>query len=74
MLRHSSQDVVGEGWPLFVASMQKRVGLGAIQWLILSAAALVIAIMLGTAYFAMQYRERALEVAERQLNNTALLL
>ena len=74
MLRHSSRDVVGEGWPLFVASMQKRVGLGAIQWLILSAAALVIAIMLGTAYFAMQYRERALEVAERQLNNTALLL
>jgi diguanylate cyclase (GGDEF)-like protein len=74
MLKHSSRDVVGEGRPLFVASIQKRIRLGAIQWLILSAAALVIAIMLGTAYFAMQYRERALEVAERQLNNTALLL
>jgi diguanylate cyclase (GGDEF)-like protein len=30
--------------------------------------------MLGTGYFAMQYRERALEVAERELNNSALLL
>ena len=73
-MRLSSQDVVGEGRPLFVANMLKRIRLSAIQWLILSAAALVIAIMLGTAYFAMQYRERALEVAERQLNNTALLL
>ncbi|MCK1512684.1 EAL domain-containing protein [Bradyrhizobium sp. 190] len=51
-----------------------RIRLGAIQWLILSAAVLVIAIMLGTGYFAMQYRERALEVAERELNNSALLL
>ena len=34
----------------------------------------MIAIMLGTGYFAMQYRERALEVAERELNNSALLL
>src|ERR1043166_5956636 len=54
--------------------MPRRIRLGAIQWLILSAAALVIAIMLGTGYFAMQYRERALEVAERELNNSALLL
>ena len=35
---------------------------------------LVIAIMLGTGYFALQFRERALEVAERELNNSALLL
>ncbi len=35
---------------------------------------LVIAIMLGTGYFALQYRERALEVAERELSNSALLL
>ena len=48
--------------------------LGAIQWLILGAAVLVIAITLGTGYFALQYRERALEVAERDLNNSALLL
>jgi diguanylate cyclase (GGDEF)-like protein len=51
-----------------------RMKLGAIQWLILGAAVAVIAIMLGTGYFALQYRERALEVAERDLNNTALLL
>jgi len=54
--------------------MPWRTWLGAIQWLILSAGTLVLAIMLGTFYFAMQYRERALEVAERGLNNTALLL
>ncbi|WP_442894337.1 bifunctional diguanylate cyclase/phosphodiesterase [Bradyrhizobium sp. AZCC 1693] len=54
--------------------MPWRIRLSAIQWLILSAAVLVIAIMLGTGYFAMQYRERALEVAERELNNSALLL
>ena len=34
----------------------------------------MIAITLGTGYFAMQYRERALVVAERELNNSALLL
>jgi len=54
--------------------MAWRIRLGAIQWLILTAAALVIAITIGTGYFAMQYRERALEVAERQLSNSALLL
>ena len=48
--------------------------LSAIQRLILSAVVLVIAIMLGTGYFALQYRERALEVAERELSNSALLL
>ena len=48
--------------------------LGVVQWLILCAAAMVIAIMVGTGYFALQFRERALEVAERELNNTALLL
>ena len=47
---------------------------GAVQWLILCAAGLVIAITLGTGYFALQFRERALEVAERELNNSALLL
>jgi len=57
----------GAPWPW-------RIRLGAIQWLIVSATALVIAITIGTGYFAMQYRERTLEVAERELNNTALLL
>src|SRR5437762_3633740 len=57
-----------------VAGALSRIRLGAIQWLILCAAGLVIAIMLGTAYFVLQFRERALEVAERELNNSALLL
>ena len=48
--------------------------MGAIQWLVLCGAALVLAIALGTAYLAMQYRERAIKVAERDLTNTALLL
>src|SRR5204862_5266863 len=47
---------------------------GAIQWLIMCGAALVLAIALGTAYLALQYRERAIQVAERDLTNTALLL
>ena len=74
MLNNSSQDVIAESQPLFGGGMPWRIRLGAIQWLILSAAALVIAITLGTGYFAMQYRERALVVAERELNNSALLL
>ena len=48
--------------------------LGAIQWLVLSASVLMLAIMLGTGYFALQYRERAIETAKRGHNNTALLL
>ena len=52
-----------------------RMKLSAIQRLVLSAVVLVIAMMLGTGYFrALQYRERALEVAERELSNSALLL
>jgi hypothetical protein len=72
MLNNSSQDVVAESLPRF--GMPWRIRLSAIQWLILSAAALVTAIMLGTGYFALQYRERALEAAERELDNSALLL
>src|SRR5689334_6543032 len=51
-----------------------RARMGAIQWLILCGVALVAAIALGTAYLALQFRERALELTERNLNNTALLL
>ena len=51
-----------------------RARYGAIQWLILCGAALVIAIALGTGYLALQFRERALEVSERELTNSALLL
>ena len=74
MLNNSSQDVIAGSRPLFGRGVPWRIRMGAIQWLILGAAALVIAIALGTGYFALEYRERALEVAERQLNNTALLL
>jgi len=48
--------------------------MGAIQWLVLCAAVLVAAIALGTGYLALQFRQRALEVAERELSNSALLL
>jgi hypothetical protein len=51
-----------------------RARMGAIQWLILCGVALVVAIALGTAYLAQEFRERALVVTERDLNNTALLL
>ena len=74
MLNNSSQDVIVESRPLFGRGLPWRIRMGAIQWLIVSAAALVIAIALATGYFALEYRERALEVAERELNNTALLL
>jgi len=57
-----------------IAGAQSRIKFGAVQWLVLCAAGFVVAIMLGTGYFALQFRERALEVAERELNNTALLL
>jgi diguanylate cyclase (GGDEF)-like protein len=74
MLNNSSQDVIAESEPLFGPGLPRRIRMSAIQWLILSAMALVIAISLGTGYFALEYRERALMVAERDLNNTALLL
>src|SRR3978361_2559163 len=48
--------------------------LSPIQWLILCGAALVLAIALGTGYLALQFRERALEVSQRELTNSALLL
>ncbi|MEZ5819938.1 MAG: EAL domain-containing protein [Bradyrhizobium sp.] len=48
--------------------------MGAIQWLILCGAALVLAIALGSAYLALEYRERAIKAAERDHTNTALLL
>jgi diguanylate cyclase (GGDEF)-like protein len=74
MLNSSSEGVIAGTLPRSIIGVMPRMRLGAIQWLIVSAAGLVIAIMLGTGYFALQYRERALEVAERELNNSALLL
>ncbi|KJC62023.1 diguanylate cyclase [Bradyrhizobium sp. LTSPM299] len=59
---------------LSIAGVLRATRLGAIQWLVLSAALLVLAITLGTGYLALQYRQRALQVSERELDNTALLL
>src|SRR6267142_6761169 len=74
MLSVSSGKIMAGSMLRPIAGTLSRLRPGAIQSLILSAAGLVIAITLGTGYFAMQYRERALEVAERELNNSALLL
>ena len=74
MLDRSSDSIIAGSLRQSIVGALSRTRLGAIQWLILCAAGLVVAIALGTAYFAEQFRERAIEVAERELNNTALLL
>lgn len=51
-----------------------RARMGAIQWLIFCGVALVIAIAVGSAYLVLQFRDRALQAAERELTNSALLL
>ena len=75
MLDGSSQGVMTGSLRGSIGGMlSSRFKFGAIQWLVLCGVALVIAIALGTLYFAMEFRQRALEVAEREQNNTALLL
>jgi PAS domain-containing protein len=74
MLVDSSDRVGSGGRFLSRAGALFRASFGAIQWLVLCGAALVIAIALGTGYLALQFRERALEVSERELTNSALLL
>ena len=61
MLGSSSQHGAMRRWSFFSTGMAGRIRLSAIQGLILTAAALIIAITVGTGYYAMQYRERALE-------------
>ncbi|KJC49109.1 diguanylate cyclase [Bradyrhizobium sp. LTSP885] len=70
----STNDDMPEHRWLSIAGVLRATRLGAIQWLVLSAALLVLAITLGTGYLALQYRQRALQVSERELDNTALLL
>src|SRR6201746_223837 len=70
----SSDSVSSESRWLSHIGARFRVRLGAIQWLIICGAALVIAIALGTGYLALQFRGRTLEVSERELTNSALLL
>src|ERR1700675_1223525 len=45
-----------------------------IRWLILGGALLIAAIMVGTTIMAGNFRERALNSSERELENTVLLL
>jgi diguanylate cyclase (GGDEF)-like protein len=66
--------IVLQGEPRSIVGLLSRIKLSAIQWLILCGAALVAAIALGTGYLALQFRERALDVTERELSNSALLL
>ncbi|MFB9268155.1 EAL domain-containing protein [Bradyrhizobium erythrophlei] len=74
MSTHSTGSMMPGRWRLSNIGALRGLRFGAIQWLVLSAALLVLAITLGTGYLALQFRERALEVSERELNNTALLL
>jgi diguanylate cyclase (GGDEF)-like protein len=74
MMLGGSLDSVAIGRLLAKTGRLFRIRLGAIQWLIIGGAALVMAIALGTGYLALQFRERALDVSERELTNTALLL
>ncbi|WP_245452970.1 hypothetical protein [Bradyrhizobium sp. C9] len=69
----STNSVKPEHRRLSIKGALRATRMGAIQWLVLSAALLVLAITLGTGYLALQFRERALEMSERELNNTALL-
>ena len=66
--------VVSEGGLAGEDGVPLRARFGAIQWLIFCGVALVIAITLGTACLVLQFRDRALQVAERELNNSTLLL
>jgi len=70
----STNSAMPEHRRLSIKAVLRATRIGAIQWLVLSAALLVLAITLGTGYLALQFRERALEMSERELNNTALLL
>ena len=74
MSKRSPKGVAALHWVLSKTWTPIRSRMGAIQWLVLCGGALVLAIALGTAYLALQYRERAIEGAERELTNTSLLL
>jgi diguanylate cyclase (GGDEF)-like protein len=66
--------VVSEGGLAGEDGVPRRARIGAIQWLIFCGVALVIAITLGTAHLVLQSRDRALQAAEHELANSALLL
>src|SRR3954471_3247242 len=64
----------GYGFPATEASGTTTVRRSPVGWLIVCGALLVAAIVLGTAFMIGQFRERALVNAEREMENTVLLL
>ena len=48
--------------------------IGAMQWLIICGVGIVLAITLGTGFLVLQFRDRTVDAAERELANTAQLL
>jgi len=48
--------------------------IGAIQWLIFSGVGIVLAITVATACLVLQFRDRTMQAAERELANTAQVL
>jgi diguanylate cyclase (GGDEF)-like protein len=48
--------------------------IGAIQWLIICGVGIVLAITLGTGFLVLQFRDRTVDAAERELASTAQLL
>jgi diguanylate cyclase (GGDEF)-like protein len=57
---------IKSGWPFG--------RIGAIQWLIICGVGIVLAITLGTGFLVLQFRDRTLDAAERELASTAQLL
>jgi diguanylate cyclase (GGDEF)-like protein/PAS domain S-box-containing protein len=62
---------IGAIEPHYIAASSRR---GPVAWLIISGILLIAGIMIGTAVMIGQFRERALSNAERELENTVLLL
>ena len=68
----SDQTMTAEGRATF--NHKPALRSGPIRWLILGGVLLVAAIMVGTTIMVGNFRERALNSAERELENTVLLL
>jgi diguanylate cyclase (GGDEF)-like protein/PAS domain S-box-containing protein len=60
--------------PAILSFVRRFVSGNPIRWLVLGGALLIAAITIGTAIMAANFRERALNSAERELENTVLLL
>src|ERR1700726_736602 len=58
----------------FLLDLKLPLSQGPIRWLVLCGALLIAAIVIGTAVMVGNFRERALNSSERELENTVLLL